>query len=133
MPEMLPADWALAAFVVSMTVMGLFRGFSGTLAFMIALALAGVTAFHVWDLSLNFTDVLWMRGAIVLISTLLAFGIVRVIIKKLVNGLLSQPADAIFGAIAGLAAALLVIFAWAHTAFHLEYSNIATEVSRHVR
>ena len=132
MIEMLPMDWVLAGFVLSMAVMGLFRGFSGTLAFMAAIAAASVAGFKAWELAPNWLGQLWMCGAATLIVVLIVFGIVRLIVKKIVNGILAQPSDAIFGFVAGAVAGLVVIFVWAKTGIYTEYSNIVTEVAARV-
>ncbi len=132
MIEMLPMDWVLAGFVLSMAVMGLFRGFSGTLAFMAAIAAASVAGFKAWELAPNWLGQLWMCGAATLIVVLIVFGIVRLIVKKIVNGILAQPSDAVFGFVAGAVAGLVVIFVWAKTGLYTEYSNIVTEVAARV-
>lgn len=116
-----------------MAVTGLFRGFSGTLAFVLAVASAALVGSFVWPYSVGFTDVVWMRGAGTLVATLLAFGIVRLIVKKLVNGLLAQPSDALFGALVGAMLGVLVLVGWAYSGLYLDYSNLAKEVSAYVR
>jgi len=126
---LLPADYVLGGLVIVCAVLGLFRGFSGTVAFFVAGACAGLTASFGWPYSATLTPTLWLRGAGVLVATLLAFGVVRSIVKKLVNGLLAQPTDAIFGCLLGAAMGVLVIFAWAQSGSHLEYSNLATEAA----
>jgi len=130
---MLPADWVLAALVLTMAVMGLFRGFSGTLAFMVALVVAGFAGVYAWDQSVSYASETWMRGAAALVAALLSFGLVRFIVKKCVNGLLSQPTDAIFGFLCGAVAGSLVIVVWAKLGIYMEYSNIVAEVAGYVR
>lgn len=129
----LPADYALCGLTVVMAVLGLFRGFSGTLGFVLGVIAALVTASFGWTYSASLTAVVWQRGAGVLVATLLAFGFVRLIVKKLVNGLLAQPSDAIFGFLIGAALGVLVLVAWAHSGIYLEYSTLAKEVSSYVR
>ena len=129
----LPADYALCGITVVMAVLGLFRGFSGTLGFVRGAVVAVFAASFGWAYSASFTDVAWQRGAGVLAVTLLAFGIVRLIVKKLVNGLLAQPSDAIFGFLVGAALGVLVLVAWAYSGVYLEYSTLAREVSAYVR
>ena len=129
----LPADYALCGITVVMAVLGLFRGFSGTLGFVLGAVVAVFAASFGWVYSVSFTDVVWQRGAGVLVVTLLAFGIVRLIVKKLVNGLLAQPSDAIFGFLVGAALGILVLVAWAYSGAYLEYSTLAREVSAYVR
>ena len=129
----LPADYALCGLTIVMAVLGLFRGFSGTLGFALGAIAALVTASFGWTYSATLTAVMWQRGAGVLVATLLAFGLVRLIVKKLVNGLLSQPSDAIFGCLIGLALGAALLVAWAHSGAYLEYSTLAKEVSAYVR
>ena len=116
-----------------MAVLGLFRGFSGTLGFVLGAVAAACAASFGWAYSVSFTDVAWQRGAGVLVATLLAIGIVRLIVKKLVNGLLAQPSDAIFGFLVGAALGVLILAAWAYSGAYLEYSTLAREVSAYVR
>lgn len=128
-----PADYALCGVTIVMAVLGLFRGFSGTLGFVLGAVAAAFAASFGWVHSASFTDVAWQRGAGVLVATLLAFGIVRLVVKKLVNGLLAQPSDAIFGFLIGAALGILVLVAWAYSGAYLEYSILAREVSAYVR
>lgn len=123
------ADWILCAFAAVAAVTGLFRGFSGTLGFAIAALAAFFAATFGWTLSADFTEVLWMRGAGVLVVTLLVFGLVRLVVKKLVNGLLAQPTDALAGALVGALLAALVLVAWARSGIYLEYSFLAQTIA----
>lgn len=127
-----PADYVIAVLAVVFSVMGLFRGFSGMLAF----ALASVAAISVGSLAWNFSEtyfeVLWARGLAVLLAVLFAFWIVRVLVRKLVNGLLAQPADSIFGFLSGLILGALLPVGWAFSGLFLEYSHLASEVARYV-
>ena len=131
--ELLPADYALLALMTVLAVLGLFRGFSGTLAFLVAAASAAASAALGWRLSAEWLDAVWMRAAAVLVGTLLVFGLVRLFVKKTVNGLLAQPSDAIFGFLVGLLSGGLVVAAWAFSGWALDYSNLASEVARYVR
>ena len=128
-----PADYALCGITVVMAVLGLFRGGSGTLGFVLGVIAAAAVGSFGWAYSASFTDVAWQRGAGVLVVTLLVFGIVRFIVKKLVNGLLAQPSDAIFGFLVGAALGVLMLAAWAYSGAYLEYSTLAREVSAYVR
>ena len=130
---MLPADWILSAVALAMAVLGLFRGFSGSIAFIVALISAGAVGSFGWGYSEQYIEIAWQRGAVLLVVALLTFGIIRAIVKKVVNGLLAQPTDAIFGFIVGAASAALAVIIWAKSGYYLEYSNIATEVARYVR
>lgn len=123
--ELLPADYVLCALTLTSAVLGLFRGFSGTLAFLLALAAGGAAAYFGWGILEGYTSEAWMRGAGTLVVSLLAFGIVRILVKKLVNGLLAQPSDAIFGMIVGAVCGALATVAWASSGMFLEYSTLA--------
>lgn len=131
--ELLPADYVICALALTAAVLGLFRGFSGTLAFLAALASGGATAFLSWTSSADLTDVVWMRGVGVLVLSLLAFGIVRILVKKAVNGLLAQPTDAIFGFLIGVASVVLAVAAWACSGIFLEYSAFASMAASWLR
>lgn len=131
--QLLPADYVLCGVTLVMAVTGLFRGFSGTLAFMLATVAAAGAGFLGWPYSASFTPVLWMRGAGTLVGVLLVFGLVRLIVKKLVGGLLAQPSDALFGAVIGSLIGVLLLVIWSYTGFHIEYSNLAQEIAPYVR
>ena len=127
--EFLPADYVLCALMLTAAVLGLFRGFSGTLAFLVALAAGGIAASFSWRYSLGFSAEMWIRAVATLVVALLAFGLVRIIVKKLVNGLLAQPADAVFGLLVGIASGVLLTALWAWSGMFLEYSALASAVA----
>ena len=129
----LPADYVLCGLTIVMAVLGLFRGFSGTLGFVLGAIVAAFTASFGWTYSESFTPVAWQRGAGVLVATLLAFGLVRMIVKRLVNGLLAQPSDAIFGLLIGAVLGGLLLTVWAYSGAYLEYSYLAQGVAAYVR
>jgi len=131
--EFLPADYVLGGLTLVMAVTGLFRGFSGTLAFAIGVAAATFAATFGWSYSASFTEVVWMRVAGTLVGTLLTFGIVRLVVRKLVNGLLAQPSDAFFGFLIGASFGILLLLVWAYSGLYIEYSFLATEAARYVR
>ena len=126
------ADWLLCGLTVVMAVLGLFRGFSGTLAFLLATFSAALAGNFGWLYTVNFTEVLWQRALATLVGTLLIFGIVRLFVKKLVNGLLSQPSDAIFGFLTGAAFGALLLAAWVWSGLYLEYSYLAGGLAAYV-
>ena len=128
-----PADYVLCGLAVAAAVTGLFRGLSGTIAFALAAASAAAAASIGWVHSAEMTDLLWVRAGGVLVVALLVFGIVRVIVKKLVNGLLAQPADALFGMASGAAIGVTVVVAWAWSGLFHEYSAFVRAVAEYVR
>jgi len=127
--QLLPADYALCGLTIVFAVTGLFRGFSGTLPFLLATLAAVLAGFFGWGYSASFTPVMWMRGAGTLVGVLLTFGLVRLIVRKLVGGLLAQPSDAVFGLLIGASVGVLLLLAWAHLGIYLEYSNLAKEAA----
>ena len=127
------ADYALCAFAVTAAVTGLFRGFSGTLAFALASAAAAAAGSFGWAWSPRVADAIWARSGIVLVSSLLAFGVVRLVVMKLVNGLLSQPSDALLGALVGAALAGAAVVVWAWSGLFTEYSALVRVVAEYVR
>jgi len=130
--DLLSADYVLCGLTVVFAVTGLFRGFSGTLAFLLATLAAILTGTFGWGYSASFTPVLWVRGAGTLVGTLLAFGLVRLIVRKLVGGLLAQPSDSLFGLLIGASVGVLLLLAWARIGIGLEYSNLARAVAAYV-
>lgn len=127
--ELLPADYVVGGLVVVMAVLGLFRGASGTLAFFVACVCAALTVSLCWPLSESVTPVTWMRVAGTLLVTLIAFGVVRMLVKRFVNGLLAQPTDAILGFVMGAIMGALVLVGWGYSGWHLEYSNLAAKAA----
>ena len=112
-------DYVILAVAVGSAVLGLFIGFSGALAFLAGLVVAGIVARVGWAYSADFLDARWARGLATLVVTLLGFGIVRVIVRKFVHCLLAQPADAILGSLTAFisGAAVSLAIAWLLTHF----------------
>ena len=131
--QLLPADYGVAGLTLVLAITGLFRGFSGTLAFLVATASAALAAGFGWSWSGTVSDVAWIRAAGVLVSVLLVFGLVRLVVKKFVKGLLAQPADAVFGLLVGALAGAMIVVGWAWSGMYLEYSTLAREAAAYVR
>ena len=130
--ELQTADYILCGLTIVAAVTGLFRGFSGTIAFVAASVAAAAAGSFGWTYSATLTDAVWQRGAGVLVATLVVFGLVRLIVKKLVNGLLAQPSDAILGALVGAALGVAVIIIWATSGLYPEYSALVRTVAAYV-
>lgn len=109
------ADYVIAAVALLTGVFGLFNGFSGALAFLMASTAGSLAGRVAW----TFTDGRfasgWARGLAVLVAALLVFGLVRWCVRKIVSGLIRQPADAVFGflvaALTGAALSVAAIYA----------------------
>ena len=131
--QLLPADYGIAGLTLVLAVTGLFRGFSGTLTFLLATAIAALAAGFGWSWSGTVSDVVWIRAVGVLVAVLLVFGLVRLVVKKFVKGLLAQPADAVFGLLVGALAGAMIVVGWAWSGMYLEYSTLAREAAAYVR
>jgi uncharacterized membrane protein required for colicin V production len=118
--------------VIVLVVMGLFRGFSGALAFSVGVVAAAAVAVFGWPATEQLLEAEWARGAVTLAAMLLAFGLVRITVKKVVNGLLAQPSDALFGMTVGLAAGVVLLAAWAYSGLFVESSVLATFAARFI-
>ena len=127
-----PADYVIAGLAVVSAVLGIFRGFSGMFAFCLATAAAGVVGSFCWRVFEPWFEQLWARGLAVLVASLVAFGIVRALVCRFVNGLLAQPADAIFGFLTGFLVVAMVLAGWAVSGLFLEYSFLASKLAGYV-
>lgn len=103
--ELIAPDYVVLAIALAGAVVGLFVGFSGALAFLLATIVAGGAASYAWPRLVTEFPSTGMRGSVVAICALLLFGIVRFIVKRFVHGLVAQPGDAIFGAVLSATAA----------------------------
>lgn len=120
-------DYVILSIAVGSAVLGLFIGFSGTLAFLAGLVAAGIAAKAGWAVSAGCLDAQWARGLATLVVTLLSFGVARIIVRKCVHRLLAQPADAIFGSLVAFISGVSISLA---IAWLLTYFGILTFDSR---
>ena len=130
--ELLPADYAICAATLVLAILFAIRGLSGVMAFVVATVAAVFAVSFGWPYSETLTGVVWQRAVGVGLATLLVFGIVRAIARKFVNGMLAQPADAIFGFLFGAALCAALVLAWALSGLFPEYSAIVREVAARV-
>lgn len=103
--ELLAPDYIVLAIALAGVVVGLFVGFSGALAFLLATVVAGGAASYAWPRLVAEFPSAGMRGTVVAIGALVLFGLVRFLVKRFIHGLVAQPGDAIFGAVLSAAAA----------------------------
>lgn len=95
-----PPDYVILALAAGGAVTGLIIGFSGALAFFAGAVGAAFAARFSWPVSETWFDAGLARGVAVALIALLAFWIVRAIVRRTVKLALAQPGDAIFGALA---------------------------------
>ena len=117
------ADYAIAIAALAAAILGLFNGFSGALAFLSGLALSLVAGRASWAWSGCRFDSAWARVLVTLVVALLAFGLVRAVVRRMVNGLLRQPADAVFGFIVAGATGFMLALA---AVYFLNLSGLTT-------
>lgn len=102
------ADYIVLSITAITAVLGLFIGFSGTLAFLSGTLLAAACGYFAWAPSADLIANSWLRALAVGIASLLVFGLVRFVVRKCVHGLVAQPGDAIFGALTSALSGALV-------------------------
>lgn len=109
------SDYVMLGVSLAAAILGIFGGFSGALAFLAGVCAAVGALRFGWDFLAERIMTTWLLVAAALVVALIAFGVVRLIVKKSVKNLLAQPADAIFGALteamAAFAAALAAAYA----------------------
>lgn len=108
------ADYVIMSVSVIAGIAGLFIGFSGTMAFLAATVVSALAGKLAWAMSADYLATNWTRGLATVIASLLIFGLVRWGVRRIVNGLLRQPADSIFGflvgAITGIVLSTIVVY-----------------------
>jgi hypothetical protein len=125
-------DWVFAAVALALVAMGLFRGFSGVVAFAAGAGAAAAASAYGWPYVVREVGTEWIRFALAGAAAIVVFGVVRIAVKKLVNGLLAQPTDAIAGVVVGAAVAAALLFAASRFEWTLERSLLAREVAARV-
>ena len=120
-------DYTLLTISCLLVILGLFRGASGIFSFVAATIISIAAGIIVWPYALSLSDQTSVRYLVVIVGSLVAFGFIRVVVKKVVNGLLSQPADSIFGFLTGAAASLMLLYVAANIPKARDVSIIARE------
>ena len=120
-------DYTLLTISCLLVILGLFRGASGIFSFVAATIISIAAGIIVWPYALSLSDQTSVRYLIVIVGSLVVFGFIRVVVKKVVNGLLSQPADSIFGFLTGAAASLMLLYVAANIPKARDVSIIARE------
>ena len=112
-------DYAILVVTLASLVGGLFFGFSGALSFLAGLLASAFFATFAWGSAASLVPSAPGRAATVGILSLLIFGLVRIVVRKVVRGLVAQPGDALLGAVfSALSGAILSCAgAWALMTF----------------
>ena len=109
----------------ALAVVGLFRGFSGTLGTLSGTASAVAVGFFSWSVSLSLAGrcvsspsaVRLVAGVLDFTFALVAFGLVRRLVAKFVSFLVPQPLNALLGAACGLVLAAFSVLLLASIGF----------------
>ena len=110
-------DCALGCVAAALAVIGLVRGFSGTLGTLAGTAAAVAVGAFSWSLSLSLAGRYvstpsverLVAGVIDFSFSLVAFGLVRRLVARFVSFLVHQPLNAILGAMCGLLLSSFVV------------------------
>lgn len=97
------ADYVIFALAGAGGVIGLFIGFSGALAFLAGAFAAAAAGTYGYGALGGLVMHAGLKALTTGVVTLLVFGLVRYLVKRLVHGLLAQPGDAIFGSLVAAA------------------------------
>lgn len=124
------ADYVLLALSCFFVILGVFRGVSGFFSLVSGSIVSFASSVFLWPVICGRFASPWVRVALVILAALVVFGLVRVVVGRVVSRLLSQPADSIFGLVLGAALGALLIYVAAGIPVAREYSVIAREVSR---
>ena len=116
------ADYALCGAAALFVGLGLYRGFSGVFA-----------SVRIWPHVVALTDVAWLRIGLAVFAGVVVFGVVRIIVKKVVNGLLDQPVDAIAGLAIGVLCSGMLLLLAAHMPAVRECSSLARWAAAYVQ
>ncbi len=108
MSELSTTDYVLIASSLAMAIVGAFGGFSGALAFLLGSVAGGAAAKFSWDFACGAIENVPVGALVVVAAAIVAFGIVRAIVRKVVSGMLAQPGDAIFGFVTGAVTGLAI-------------------------
>ena len=106
-------DWVLVALTVASTCLGLFLGFAGQIATVAGFGAAAAAGYFLFGTALECAVLVGFSagsatipGAVVdLVFALLAFGLVRLAVKRFVAGCLGGLANSLLGAVVGFVVA----------------------------
>lgn len=127
------ADYALCGAAALFVGLGLYRGFSGVFAFLVASVSTAFASVRIWPHVAALTDVAWLRIGLAVFAGVVVFGVVRIIVKKIVNGLLDQPVDAIAGLAIGVLCSGMLLLLAAHMPAVRECSSLARWAAAYVQ
>lgn len=95
--ELTIPDYAILSMTAGGALVGLFVGFSGAIAFLSGFVASVFVGRVSWVWAAAWVASPGMRSLVSALAALLAFGLVRLVVRKCVHGLVAQPGDALFG------------------------------------
>ena len=105
-----PLDYILLALSCFFVLLGVVRGASGIFSFLVGIIFSGAAVIFFWPTLESLIAQQPVRYLVACVGALLFFGGVRVIVRKVLNDILDQPADMIFGLAAGVVIAVLMFY-----------------------
>lgn len=120
-------DYILLAVSCFFVIMGLFKGASGLFSFVTATITSVSASILLWPYIAARFPQLSVKYVVAIVVGLIIFGLIRIIVRKIVNGLLGQPADAIFGFVLGVLTSALLIYIASNIPYARSVSRIAHE------
>ena len=127
--QLATADYVILGATLAAAILGLFGGFSGALAFLAGVGAGSAAVRFSWSSLEARIQRPWALALAALAIALVAFGIARMLVKKTVNKLLAQPADAIFGAIVSAVAGFGLSVAGTYLAARIGGEDLNVESS----
>ena len=124
--DMATLDYVLLAAIGVLAIIGLFKGFSGWMGIFAGAVVSTVVGYLAFGYCMSAAAASpWVSGPCVriaaavldLLAALLAFCIVRILVKRFFSFLLSQPLDALVGLAGGVFLGMLLTVLLAGTAF----------------
>ena len=121
--DLLPVDYILVGITVFFAAVGLVRGVSGEFGSLCGWVAGAAAAKFGWSYFGSLITIKWALVGVTVFAALVAFGLVRVIVSKIVHKALSQPTDAILGLVLGVLKTAVI-------GFVLIYFEILVDSSR---
>ena len=126
-------DYALCGAAALFAVLGLFRGFSGVFAFLVASVATAFASVWLWPHVAALSGMMWLRVIIAVFAGVVVFGVVRILVKKVVNGLLAQPVDAFAGLSIGILCGVLMLLVASRIPAARERSALAERAAAYLQ
>ena len=126
--DLLSVDYVLLGLGIFLGAVGLFRGFSGELGSACGWAAGAGAVYYGWDYFGSLISIKWVLIGVMVFLALAAFGLVRVVVSKLVHKALAQPTDALLGLTLGLIKLALLIFLALHFEWGADNSRFLQEI-----